>query len=82
MVENEEELKNFLMRVKEESEKVGLKLSIQKTKVMTSGPITSWQIKAEKVETVTDFISLSSKITAESDCSYESKDACCLKETL
>ena len=73
MVESKEELKSLLIRVKEESEKVGLKLSIQKTKVMTSGPITSWQIKAEKVETVTDFISLSSKITADSDCSHEIK---------
>ena len=73
MVESKEELKSLLIRVKEESEKVGLKLSIQKTKVMTSGSITSWQRKAGKVETVTDFIFLSSKITADSDCSHEIK---------
>ena len=73
MAESEEELKNLLMRVKEENEKAGLKLSIQKTKVMTSGPITSWQIKAEKVETVTDFIFLGSKITADGDCSHKIK---------
>ena len=71
MVESKEELKSLLIRVKEESEKVGLKLSIQKTKVMTSGPITSWQIKAEKVETVTDFISLVSKTTGDCGCSHE-----------
>ena len=73
MVESKEELKSLLIRVKEESEKVGLKLSIQKTKVMTSGSITSWQRKAGKVETVTDFIFLSSKITADSDCSHKIK---------
>ena len=73
MAESKEELKSLLIRVKEESEKVGLKLSIQKTKVMTSGSITSWQRKAGKVETVTDFIFLSSKITADSDCSHEIK---------
>ena len=65
MAESEEELKSLLMEVKEESEKVGLKLNIQKTKIMTSGPITSWQIDGEKMETVTDFIFLDSKITAD-----------------
>ena len=69
MVESEEELKSLLMNVKEESEKVGLKLSIQKTKIMASGPITSWKIDGEAMETVTDFISLGSKITANGDCS-------------
>ena len=73
MVENEEELKSLLMKVKEESEKVGLKLNIQKTKIMTSGPITSWQIDGETVETVTDFIFLGSKIPADGDCSHEIK---------
>ena len=73
MAESEEELKSLLMKVKEESEKVGLKLSIQKTKLMASGPITSWQIDGETIETVTDFISLSSKITADGDCSHEIK---------
>ena len=73
MAEREEELKNLLMRVKEESEKVGLKLNIQKTKIMASCPITSWQIDGETMETVTDFISLSSKITADSDCSHKIK---------
>ena len=68
MAESEEELKSLLMKVKQESEKVGLKLSIQKTKIMTSGPITSWQIDGERMETVTDFIFLGSKITADSDC--------------
>ena len=68
-----EELKNLLLKVKEESEKVGLKLNIQKTKIMASGPITSWQIDDEKVETVTDFIFLGSKITVDSDCSHEIK---------
>ena len=67
MAESEEELKSFLMRVKEESKKVGLKLNIQKTKIMASGPITSWQIDEETVETVTDFIVLGSKITADGD---------------
>ena len=71
MAESEEELKSLLMKVKEESEKVGLKLNIQKTKIMASGPITSWQIKGEKVEAVTDFIFLDSKITADGDCSHE-----------
>ena len=65
MAESEEELKSFLIKVKEESEKVGLKLSIQKTKIMASGPITSWQIDRETMETVTDFIFLGSKITAD-----------------
>ena len=71
MAESEEELKSLLMKVKEESEKVDLKLNIQKTKIMSSGPITSWQIDGETMETVTDFISRGSKITAESDCSHE-----------
>ena len=73
MAENEEELKSLSMKVKEESEKVGLELSIQKTKIMTSGPITSWQIDGETVETVSDFISGGSKITADGDCSHEIK---------
>ena len=73
MAESEEELKNLLMKVKEESEKAGLKLNIQKTKIMASGPITSWQIDGETVETVRDFIFLSSKITADGDCSHEIK---------
>ena len=71
--EGEEELKSLLMKVKEESEKVGLKHNIQKTKIMASGPITSWQIDGETVETVTDFIFLGSKITADGDCSHEIK---------
>ena len=71
MAESEEELKSFLMKVKEESEKVGLKLNIQKTKIMASGPITSWQIDGETVETVSDFILGGSKITADGDCSHE-----------
>ena len=69
MPESEEELKSLLMRVKEESEKVGLKLSFQRTKIMTSGPITSWQIDGETMETVIDFIFLGSQITADGDCS-------------
>ena len=73
MEESEEELKSLLMKVKEESEKVGLKVSIQKTKIMTSGPITSWEIDGETVETVSGFIFLSSKITADGDCSHEIK---------
>ena len=73
MAESKEELKSLLMKVKEESEKVGLKLNIQKTKIMASGPITSWQIDEETVETVADFILLGSKITAEGDCSHEIK---------
>ena len=71
LAESEDELKSLLVKVKEESEKVGLKLSIQKTKIMASGPITSWQIDGETVETVTDFIFLGSKITADGDCSLE-----------
>ena len=73
MAESEEELKSFLMKVKEESETIGLKLNIQKTKIMASGPITLWQIDGETVETVTDFIFLGSKITADGDCSHEIK---------
>ena len=73
MAESEEELNSLLMKVKEESEKVGLKLNIQKTKIMTSGPITSWQIDGETVETVSDFTFLGSKITADGDCSHEIK---------
>ena len=73
MAESKEELKSLLMKVKEESEKVGLKLNIQKTKIMASGPITSWEIDGEPVETVTDFIFLGSKITADGDCSHETK---------
>ena len=71
--ESEEEIKSFLMKVKEESEKAGLKLNIQKTKIMASGPITSWQTDGETMETMTDFIFLGSKITAEGDCSHEIK---------
>ena len=73
MAESEEELKRLLMKVKVESEKVGLKLDIQKTKIMASGPITSWEIDGEAVETVSDFIFLGSKITADGDCSHEFK---------
>ena len=73
MAESEEELKSLLMKVKEESEEVGLKLNIQKTKIMASGPITSWQIDGETVETVADFIFLGSKITADGNCSHEIK---------
>ena len=73
MAESEEELKSLLMKVKEESEKVGLKLNIQKSKIMASDPITSWQISEETVETVADFIFLGSKITADGDCSHEIK---------
>ena len=73
MAESEEELKSLLMRVKEESEKIGLKLNIQKTKIVSSGPITSWQIDGERVETVSDFILGGSKITADGDCSHEIK---------
>ena len=73
MPESKEELKNFLMKVKEESEKVGLKLNIQKTKIMASSPITSWQIDGETMETVMDFIFLGSKITVDNDCSHEIK---------
>ena len=73
MAENEEELKSLLMKVKEKSEKAGLKLNIQKTKIMASGPITSWQITGETMETVRNFIFLGSKITADGDCSHEIK---------
>ena len=71
MAESEEELKSLLMKVKEESEKVGLKFNIQKTKIMASGPITSWEIDGETMETVSDFIFLGSKITSDGDCSHE-----------
>ena len=80
MAESEEELKSLLMKVKEESEKVGLKLNI-KMKIMASGPITSWEIDGETVETVADFIFLVSKITADGDCSHEIKRWCCWKES-
>ena len=73
MAENEEQLKSHLVKVKEKSEKVGLKLNIQKTKIMASGPITSWQIDKETMETMTDFIFLGSKITADGDCNHEVK---------
>ena len=77
MAESEEELKSLLMKVKEESEKVGLKLNIQKTKIMASGPITSWEIDGETVETVSDLIFWGSKITADGDCSHEIIETCC-----
>ena len=80
MAEVEEELKSLLMRVKEENEKVGLKVKIQKTKIMARGPITSWQIDGETMETVTDFIFLGSRITADGDCHMKLKDACLLEE--
>ena len=73
MAESEEKLKSLLMKVKEESEKAGVKVNIQKMKIMASGPITSWQIDGETMETVTDFIFLGSKITADGDCSHEIK---------
>ena len=73
MAESEEELKSLLIKVKEESERAGLKLNIQKTKIMASGPLTSWQTDGEKMETVTNFIFLDSKITTDSDCSLEVK---------
>ena len=73
MAESEQDLKSLLMKVKEENEKVGLKLNIQKTKIMASSPITSWQIDGENVETMSDFIFLGSKITADGDCSHEIK---------
>ena len=83
MAESKEEPKSLLMKVKEESEKVGLKLKIQTTKIMASGPITSWQIDGETVETVADFISGGSKITADGDLSHEiKKDTCSLEEKL
>ena len=81
MAESEDELKRLLMKVKEESEKVGLKLNIQKTKIMSSGPITSWHIDGETVETVSDFIFLGSKITADGDCSHEIKTLTPWKES-
>ena len=81
-MEESEELKSLLMKVKEESEKVGLKFNIQKTKIMASGPITSWEIDGETVETVADLIFLSSKITADGDCSHEIKRRYSLEEKL
>ena len=80
--QTEEELKSLLMKVKEKSEKVGLKLNIQKTKIMASGPITSWQLDRKTMETVTDFISGGSKITADDDCSLEIKRSLLLEEKL
>ena len=82
MAESKEELKSLLMKVKKESEKVGLKLNIHKTKIMASGPITLWQIDGETMETVTDFIFLGSKITADGDCSHEIKRHLLLEEKL
>ena len=82
MAESKEELKSLLMKVKEESEKVGLKLNIQKTKIMESGPITLWEVDGETVETVTDFIFLGSKITGDGDCSHEIKRRYSLKGNL
>ena len=82
MAESKEELKNLLMKVKQESEKVGLKLNIQKTKIIASGSITSWQIDGGKVKTMANFIFLGSKITADSDCSHEMKNHCSLEEKL
>ena len=82
MAESEEELKSLLMKVKEESEKVGLKFNMQKTMIMASGPITSWQIDEETMETMTDFILGGSQITADGDCNHEIKNACSLEEKL
>ena len=82
MAEGEEELKSLLMKVKEESQKVGLKLNFQKTKIMASGPITSWEIDGETVETVTGFVFLGSKITSDGDCGHEIKNACSFEEKL
>ena len=82
MAQSEEELKSLLMKVKVESEKVGLKLNIQKTKIMASGPITSWEIDGQTVETLTDFIFLGSKITADGDCNHEIKNVWSLGEKL
>ena len=82
MAENEEELRNLLMKMKEESEKAGLKLNIQKTKIMASSFITSWQIDGETMETVRDFILGGSKITADGDCCYENKRRLLLEEKL
>ena len=81
MAENEERLRSFLMRVKEESEKIGLKLNIQKAKIMASGPITSWQIDGDKVEIVEDFLFLGSKITVTMTAAMKLKDACFLEES-
>ena len=82
MAQSKEELKSFLMKVKEESEIAGLKLNIQKTKIVVSGPITSWQIEGETLQKVADFISLGSKSTADCDCSHEIADACFFEENL
>ena len=82
MAESKEELKSLLIRVKEESEKSGLKLNIQKTKIIASGSITSWQIDGGKVKTMANFIFLGSKVTADGDCSYKTKILCSLKEKL
>ena len=82
MAESEEELKSLLMKVKDESENVGLKLNIQKTKIMASGPITSWEIDGETMETETDFIFLGSKITVDGDCSHELKRCLLLERKL
>ena len=82
MAESEEELKSLLMKVKEESEKLGLKLNIQKTKIMASGPITSWKIDGEMVETMSDFFGGGSKITADGDCSHEIKRRLLLRRTV
>ena len=82
MAESKDELKNLLMKVKEESEKAGLKFNIQKTKIMASSPIISWQIDGETVETVADFIFLGSKVTADCDCSQKLEDACSFDEKL
>ena len=82
MAESKEELNRLLMKVKEESKEVGLKLNIQKTKIMASNPITSWEIDGETVETVSDFTLGGSEITADGDCSHEIKDACSLEEKL
>ena len=82
LAESEEELKSLLMKVKEESEKVGLKLNIQEKKIMASGPFTSWQIDGETMETVRDFLFLGFKITANGDCSHEIKSTCSLEEKL
>ena len=82
MAESKEELKSLLVKVKQKSEEVGLKFNIKKTKIMKYGPITSWQIDGETMETVTDFIFLGSKITASGNCSHEIKDACSLEDKL
>ena len=82
MAESEQEIKSLLMRVKEESEKAGLKLNIQKTEIMASSPITSWQIEGEKVDAVTDSLSLGSKITVDSDYAMKLEDACFLERKL